>query len=124
MVYIDSKNKNTLTCGEVEYSEKEGRGYATKQALVRDYSQKDTLYLHADTIRLETFHINTDSMYRKVHCYNKVRTYRTDVQAVCDSMVYSTPKTVSHHVSRHHLWNMGRQMVGEVISCSSRTAPS
>lgn len=120
VIYIDSKNKNTLTCGEVEYSEKEGRGYATKQALVRDYSQKDTLYLHADTIRLETFHINTDSMYRKVHCYNKVRTYRTDVQAVCDSMVFNSQDSCLTMYQDPIVWNMGRQLVGEVIKLFMR----
>ncbi|MBM6991738.1 MAG: hypothetical protein I3J02_00475 [Prevotella sp.] len=115
VVYVDSKNKNTLTCGEVVYDEKTGRGYATKRALVKDYSQKDTFYLHADTLRIETFFINTDSMYRKVHGYKKVRSYRMDIQAVCDSMVFNSKDSCLTMYQDPIVWNMGRQLLGEVI---------
>lgn len=115
VVFIDSKNKNTLTCGEVVYNEKTGRGYATRRALMREYSQKDTLYLHSDTMRIETFHIDTDSMYRKVHCYRKVRTFREDLQAVCDSMVFNSQDSCLTMYEEPIVWNTGRQLVGEVI---------
>lgn len=29
-------------------------------------------------------------MYREMRVYHKVRAYRTDVQAVCDSLVYNS----------------------------------
>lgn len=79
-----------VSCGKLTYNEKTGYGFATIRALAKDYSQKDTLYAHSDTMKIYTFNINTDSVYRKVHCYRKVRTYRTDMQAVCDSMVINT----------------------------------
>ena len=46
--------------------------------------------MHADTFKIFTFNINTDSVYRKIHAYNKVRAYRVDAQAVCDSLVYNS----------------------------------
>ncbi len=115
VVYVDSKNKNMLTCGEVVYNEQTGKGYATRHARVMDYSQKDTLYMHADTLRIETFNINTDSVYRKVHCYNKVRVYRTDVQAVCDSMVVNSKDSCMTMYRDPIVWNGNRQLLGEVI---------
>ena len=48
------------------YNEKTGKGFATKKALLKDYSQGDTLFMHADSLKIETMHINTDSAYRKV----------------------------------------------------------
>jgi lipopolysaccharide export system protein LptA len=115
VVYIDKKNKNELTCGMVVYNDKTGNGYATRHALVKDYSHQDTLYMHADTMRIETFNINTDSVYRKVHCYPKVRAYRVDVQGVCDSLVYSS---LDSCITMYHdpiIWNERRQLLGEVI---------
>lgn len=115
VVYVDAENKNTLTCDVAEYNEKTGRGYATGRALAMDYSQKDTLYVHADTMRVETFHINTDSAYRKVHCYEKVRAYRVDIQAVCDSLVFSSQDSCMTMYRDPIVWNTGRQLLGEVI---------
>ena len=88
---------------------------ATDNPVYIDYSQQDTLYLHADTIRIETFYLNTDSMYRKVHCYFKVRMYRRDIQAVCDSMVLcSKDSTLTMYVNPI-VWNGERQLLGDSI---------
>jgi hypothetical protein len=115
VVYVDSENKNKLTCEEVEYNEKTGSGYATKKALAIDFSQKDTLYMHADTMRIETFNINTDSVFRKVHCYAKVRAYRVDLQAVCDSLVFDSRDSCMTMYVDPIVWNIDRQLLGEVI---------
>ena len=113
--YIDRKNKNQLTANVVEYDEKAGKGFATNNPVYIDYSQQDTLYLHADTIRVETFYLDTDSMYRKVHCYRKVRMYRKDIQAVCDSMVIcSRDSSLTMYVDPI-TWNGPRQLLGDSI---------
>lgn len=115
VVFVDNKNKNKLTAEEVLYNENTGAGFATKKALAVDYSQRDTLYMHADTMRVETFNINTDSVYRKIHCYRKVRAFRTDFQAVCDSLVYDTRDSCMTMYDDPITWNSGRQLTGEVI---------
>ena len=113
--YDDKKNKNQLTAEVVNYDENLGKGMATDNPVYIDYSQQDTLYLHADTIRIETFYLNTDSMYRKVHCYFKVRMYRRDIQAVCDSMVLcSKDSTLTMYVNPI-VWNGERQLLGDSI---------
>lgn len=119
VVYVDKKNKNELTCGEVVYNEKTGKGFATRHALVKDYSQKDTVYLHADTMRVETFNINTDSVYRKVHCYRRVRMYRVDLQAVCDSLVGNSRDSSMTMYTDPIAWSGPRQLTGEVIKVFS-----
>jgi len=115
VVFVDTKNKNKLTAGEVAYNEKTGKGFATKKALVVDFSQKDTLYMHADTLRLETFNINTDSVYRRVHGYDHVRAYRADFQAMCDSLVYDTRDSCLTMYKDPITWSDGRQLTGEKI---------
>ena len=115
VVYVDRKNKNQLTANIVEYDETAGKGVATNNPVYIDYSQQDTLYLHADTIRVETFYIDTDSMYRKVHCYHKVRMFRKDIQAVCDSMVVCSRDSSLTMYIDPITWNGSRQLLGDSI---------
>lgn len=119
VVFVDKRHKNELHCGYVVYNEKTGKGFATRRPLMMDYSQKDTLYLHSDTMRIETFYINTDSVYRKVHCYPKVRAFRVDAQAVCDSLVGNSRDSSMTMYHDPIVWSDGRQLVGEVIKCYS-----
>ena len=113
--YLDLKNKNQLKADKVEYDELTGKGYATQNPVFIDFSQKDTLWMHADTIRVETFYIDTDSMYRKVHCYRKVRMFRNDMQAVCDSLVLCSRDSSMTMYVDPIVWNQRRQLLGDSI---------
>ena len=115
VVYIDSLNKNMMTCDYYWYNENTGYGMATKRAVAIDYSQKDSLYMHADTFKIFTYNIDTDSAYRKIHAYNKVRAYRVDVQAVCDSLVYNSQDSCLTMYRDPIVWNNSQQLLGEVI---------
>lgn len=120
VVYNDTLNKNQLNCDYMQYDEKTGYGFATRRAIVKDYSQgPDTLYMHADTLKLETFHINTDSVYRKVHAYPHVKVYRTDLQAICDSLVANSKDSCMTMYYDPIVWNGERQLLGERIEAYS-----
>lgn len=120
VVYTDTVNRNRLTSDYCFYNEQTGYGMATKQAVAMDFSQMDTLYMHADTFKIYTFNINTDSVYRKLHAYNKVRAYRTDVQAVCDSMVFNSQDSCLTMYRDPIVWNLSQQLLGEVIKVYMR----
>jgi lipopolysaccharide export system protein LptA len=115
VVYVDKKNKNSLHCNYLRYNEKTGYGFATRNPVAIDYSQKDTLWMHSDSMKIYTFLINTDSVYRKVHAFHKVRVYRTDVQAVCDSLVFNSKDSCMTMYKDPIVWNANRQLLGEVI---------
>lgn len=115
VVYTDEVNKNMFTGNYCYYNENTGYSEATDSAVAIDYSQKDTLYLHADTFKVYTFHMDTDSAYREVHAYHKVRSYRTDVQSVCDSLVYITKDSCMTMYRDPIVWNGTQQLLGEVI---------
>ena len=116
VVYTDSLNKNMFTGDYCYYDDEKGYAMATKKAVAIDYSQKDTLFMHADTLKIFTFNINTDSVYRKIHAYNKVRAYRVDVQAVCDSLVYNSLDSCMSMYKDPIVWNQNQQLLGEVIN--------
>lgn len=115
VIFTDSVNKNMLTGDYCEYNDSTGYAMATKRAVAVDFSQKDSLFMHADTFKIFTFNINTDSVYRKIHAYNKVRAYRVDVQAVCDSLVYNTQDSCMTMYRDPIVWNDGQQLFGEKI---------
>lgn len=115
VVYTDEVNRNALTGNYCFYNEKTGYALATDSAVAIDYSQKDTMYMHADSMKLYTFHIDTDSMYREVRAYNKVRAYRIDMQAVCDSLVFNSKDSCMTLYKDPIIWNQGQQLLGEEI---------
>lgn len=115
VIYNDSVNKNRMTGHYGEYYDDSGYALFTDSAVVIDFSQKDSLYMHADTFKVFTFNINTDSVYRKIHAYNHVRAYRVDVQAVCDSLVYSSLDSCMTMYNDPIVWNNRQQLFGDEI---------
>ncbi|NPD93075.1 OstA-like protein [Xylanibacter muris] len=115
VVYTDKINKNMLIGDYCMYDDSTGYAMATKRAMAVDFSQHDSLYMHADTFKIFTFNINTDSVYRKIHAYNKVRAYRFDVQAVCDSLVYDSKDSCMTMYRDPIVWNNNQQLLGEII---------
>lgn len=115
VIFNDTANKSRFMGDYVYYDENTGCGYATRKAVAMDYSHGDTLYAHGDTMRLVTYNHDTDSAYRKVFAYPHVRVYRTDVQAVCDSMVMNSLDSVLTMYKDPILWSDGRQILGEEI---------
>ena len=115
VIYKDTQKKNELHCNYLWYHEKNGFAFATENPVMMEYSQKDTLFVHSDTIKVITYHLNTDSVYRTAHCYNKVRAFRNDVQAVCDSLVYNTKDSCMTMYRDPIAWSGDRQLLGEEI---------
>lgn len=111
----DTVNRNMLTGDYCFYNELTGNALATRRAVAIDYSQGDSLFMHGDTLRLVTYHLNTDSMYREMRVYHKVRAYRTDVQAVCDSLVYNSKDSCMTMYYDPILWHGRQQLLGEEI---------
>lgn len=115
VIMNDTVNKNMLTGDYCSYSELIGYAMATKRAVAVDYSQGDSLFLHGDTLKLLTFNMNTDSVFREVRAYHKVRFFRTDVQGVCDSLVFNSLDSCATLYTDPILWNGDQQLLGEEI---------
>lgn len=111
----DTVNKNMLTGDYCYYDELAQNALATKRAVAVDFSQGDSLFMHADTLLLNTYDLNTDSVYREMRAFHKVRMYRTDIQGVCDSLVYNTKDSCLTMYRDPILWNEGQQLLGEEI---------
>lgn len=111
----DSVNKTLLTGDYCYYNELIDSALATKKAIAVDYSQKDSAFVHADTLMLTSYNLRTDSLYRVARGFPHVRMYRKDIQGVCGNFVYSTKDSCLVMRKDPILWNEGHQLLGEEI---------
>lgn len=110
--------------GDYGYFESErSYAFATSRAYAVDYSQADTVYIGADTLELITFrrdpvrdsigNVSTDTLERHLRGYHHVRVFRHDVQALADSMAYSSSDSVLRLYGRPIMWHENRQLTGD-----------
>ena len=115
IVYTDTINRNMLTGEYAFLDEVRDSVYVTEKAMAVDFSQRDSLFVHSDTIWAVTYNLDTDSLYRMVRAYHKVRAWGRNMQAVCDSMVFDSRDTCMTMYKDPILWNGGLQLLGEVV---------
>lgn len=114
--YIDHKKKHAFQGAYVSYTDSAAIAYGGNPgAVLKEFSQADTLFMHADTLSMKAFHLNTPQEYRKIFGVNNVRVYREDLQAVCGLMVYHTGDSCLTLYYEPILWNENRQVVGDSI---------
>ena len=111
----DFGGKTRLTGNYTYYNELTDSAYATRRAVAIDYSQGDSMFIHGDTLRLLTRFPDTDSVYRIIQAYRKVRIYREDVQAVCDSLEFNSLDSCMTMYFDPVIWNGPQQVLGEVV---------
>ena len=108
---VDTVQKITLT-GHYGYSEEKTEyAFATDSACAIEYSQEDSLFLHAEFLTLMT----VDSTSRFLYATNGVRFYRSDIQGKCDSMCFSTKDSILYMYGNPVLWSEGWQLTGDSI---------
>lgn len=93
------------------YNDSTQYAMATDSAFATEYSQKDSLYLHGDTLELIP-----DSTFRLLKAYHGVRFFRTDAQGVCDSMQFNSRDSILHMYGNPILWNEGYQITGDTVN--------
>ncbi|MDR2121274.1 MAG: hypothetical protein LBP64_10455 [Tannerella sp.] len=112
----DTLNKIILEGQYGYYNEKTEFAFATDSARCLEYSQGDTLYMHADTFEMTSL----DSVGRILKAYHHVRLFRTDIQGVCDSMRFDTKDSILYMHSDPVLWNEQYQLYGDTIKMYMR----
>lgn len=112
MILTDSV-RSTILDGDYGYhNEKTNVSFATKRARAREFSRKDTLYLHADTIRT---YLDADSM-RVMVANPGVRFYRVNIQGICDSMSIVERDSMLNMYNHALVWSDNRQISGNEIN--------
>ena len=120
VVITDPSNKVILDGDKGYHDDNVHYSYVTGRARAREFSQKDTIYLHADTLctlinALERDSAQIDSV-RVLRAFNQVRFYRSDIQGICDSLQLSEADTIINMYNHAVVWNLERQIFGDEIN--------
>lgn len=101
----------------VYYNQENDSAVVTGKALLIEYSTGDSLFVHADTFRLVTFYNEAGDtvIERQMRGFNKVRAFRTDMQMVADSMVFTTADSSLTLYRDPIVWSEDQQVLGEKI---------
>ncbi len=127
MELIDTLQKTNLYGDYGFFDNTRNYAFATSKAYAVDYSQKDSLFFGADTLELLSFalpdsillnkaNMGSDSLRREVRAYHNVRLYRQDVQAISDSLTYTSLDSILVLYSNPIIWQEQRQLLGDTIS--------
>lgn len=115
--YIDYKSKHAFKGDYVHYTDTAAIVYGGNPGpIAKDFSKdNDTLFVHADTISMKAFNINTPQVYRKIFGVDNVRSYRTDLQAVCGFLIANTKDSCLVMYQEPIVWSDNRQLLGDSI---------
>jgi lipopolysaccharide export system protein LptA len=112
VIMRDTTKKITLTGEFAEYCETGGYTYVTDSACALFVEKGDTLFLHADTLRL-TF--DTARVAKFFYAFNKAKFFRNDMQGMCDSVVYSYHDSTITMFKQPVLWFEANQLTADSI---------
>ncbi len=113
VVITDTTNNIILQGNYGEVWNKKGFGFLTQKALaIMIEKKKDSLFLHADTLRatFDTAH-NTKALY----AFHKVKFFRDSLQGMCDSMVFITKDSVLNLYHSPVIWSGKNQLTADTI---------
>ena len=131
MVMTDSAHNIEVNAAYGYYDELLDSSFITGRPLVKQYSDTDTLWLHARYIesfrRFDTVKVAADTLlgieaHERVDTthigvmYPRVRFYRRDMQGLCDSMRYTQADSMVRMLINPVVWNQDQQIFGNIIA--------
>lgn len=94
-------------------NEKENFSYVTGRATLTQILNKDSMFLHADTLYVFNDTLTRQKLYQAFHF---VKIYKTDLQGKCDSLVYSTADSTIRFYKEPILWSEKNQLTAQLIT--------
>lgn len=114
----DLENKAIVAGNTALFNDKNENATVTDSAMLIIYTQNDSLYLHADTLRTMPDTIPDEKIFMT---YYGTRFFRTDVQGKCDSMVYYTRDSLVQLFHQPVIWSEGHQLTADFIEMKQHT---
>ncbi len=118
MALEDTANNVIITGNYGYYNELTERAMATRKAVLKQVYGRDTLFLHADTLRADP--VEDDPENKIVRAFHHVQFFRHDLQGRCDSMVYDFRDSTNTFYHDPVIWAQGNQMTAGTIKLFTR----
>jgi len=108
---LDTTDQYMIKGHKGAYFENEQRTMVTEEAELIQFDQKDSLFLHADTL------LAIDDLERGnlVYAYRGVRFYRKDIQGVADSIFFAKADSTIYMYYDPVLWSDKLQITGDTM---------
>lgn len=115
------KQDSTFINGDIAWFwGKQGLTHVYRNAFIRNIQGGDTLFISADTLisynrPLDTpgKTATTDTTKRKILAFHAIKIYRSDLQGICDSLVYHLTDSTIYMYRKPIIWNQGNQIVAD-----------
>ncbi|MBK5203453.1 MAG: organic solvent tolerance protein OstA [Prolixibacteraceae bacterium] len=109
----DLKNHIIVKGNHVDYNDSLQTAMATDSAQLIYYSERDTFFLHADT--LSSCPDDSIPEQKILKAYYHVKFFRKDLQGKCDSMVYLTRDSTTQMFHEPVIWSQSNQLSADFI---------
>ncbi|GIV39077.1 MAG: hypothetical protein KatS3mg033_0877 [Thermonema sp.] len=120
---VYTKKDSTFVNGDIGYFwGKKGLTHIYRNAYIRNISSGDTLFISADTLISYNRKIGVkpaeepdSARQHKILAFHNIKIYRSDIQAVCDSLVYHFSDSAIYFYRHPVLWNEGNQVLADSV---------
>ncbi len=92
------------------------KSFLVDSVLMVQVHNGDSLFMNADTLFLETITKEDSTEYNLVKAYHKVRYFKSDIQGVCDSLVYHSLDSTVKMFANPVIWSEENQITGHEIT--------
>lgn len=120
VIWQDTTAEMSILCGEAEYEKESGYLKATGgrggRPMLITIMDDDSLYMTSDTLysmRQDTS--GKDDSTRLLLAYRDVRIFKSDLQALCDSLSYSTADSVFSMYYSPIMWSDTSQFIADTM---------
>jgi len=115
VVSRDTVENITLECEQLDYNDSTNYVIAIGRPLMTTLINDDTLFLAADTLYSFTRDSTGADSTRVLIAHKNVRVYKTDFQAICDSLVYESADSIFQFFINPVLWSDTSQFTADTI---------
>jgi lipopolysaccharide export system protein LptA len=110
---IDTAQKIIITGNIGTHYRSNQLSTVTGKALMMQRIDKDTLFMHGDTLQASFDSLKNE---RKLYAYHHVKMFKSDLQASCDSMSYSSIDSITRLYKDPIIWSSGNQLTADFIT--------
>lgn len=112
--FEDTSEHISIVCEQADYNDSTEYFLAIGRPLMTTLIENDTLYLAADTLK-SYYEDPTDTTTRMIIADVDVRVYKSDLQAVCDSLMYSDADSLFQFFKDPIIWSDTSQFSSDTV---------
>lgn len=111
---IDTVNNGVIKAHYAEVFKAKDSVFATRRAVSISVMEKDSLYMHGDTLML-----TGKPEHRVLRAFRNAKFYKTDLSGKCDSIHADQKTGITQLITNPIIWNGPNQMTGDSIHLKS-----